>query len=112
MSPICQLVGGLLADRKELIAKANPITYITKDDPPFLVAHGDKDNAVPFNQSELLVNALKKAGVDVTFEAIKGGGHNFGAAQYERLIPIVLAFLDKHLKGAGATPMDTGKAAN
>ena len=105
-------MGGLLADRKELIAKANPITYITKDDPPFLVAHGDKDNAVPFNQSELLVNALKKAGVDVTFEAIKGGGHNFGAAQYERLIPIVLAFLDKHLKGAGATPMDTGKAAN
>ncbi|HUT33484.1 MAG TPA: alpha/beta hydrolase [Planctomycetota bacterium] len=111
-SPICQLVGGLLTDKKELVAKANPITYITKDDPPFLVAHGDKDNAVPFNQSELLVEALKKGGVDVTFEAIKGGGHNFGAAQYERLIPIVLAFFDKHLKGVGAAPQDKGKAAN
>jgi len=111
-SPVCQLVGGLLADRKELVARANPITYITKDDPPFLVAHGDKDNAVPFNQSELLVDALRKAGVDVTFEAIKGGGHNFGPAQYERLVPIVLAFFDKHLKGAATTPQDTGKAAN
>jgi len=111
-SPVCQLVGGLLADRKELVAKANPITYISRDDPPFLVAHGDKDNAVPFNQSELLVDALKKAGVDVTFEVIKGGGHNFGQAQYERLIPIVRAFFDKHLRGAAATPRDTGKAAN
>jgi len=111
-SPVCQLVGGLLADKKALVAKANPITYITKDDPPLLVAHGDKDNAVPFNQSELLVDALKRAGVDVTFEAIKGGGHNFGQAQYERLVPIVIAFFDKHLKGAAATPQDTEKAAN
>jgi len=108
-SPVCQLVGGLLADKKDLVAKANPITYITKDTPPFLIAHGDKDNAVPFNQSELLADALKKAGVDVTFEVIQGGGHNFGGAQYERLVPIVMAFFDKHLKGAGATKVGSGQ---
>jgi len=35
-------------------------------------------------------------------EFAKVGGHNFGQAQYERLVPIVIAFFDKHLKGAGA----------
>jgi dipeptidyl aminopeptidase/acylaminoacyl peptidase len=98
--PPAKLPDGVNAQRDIEFAKANPITYITKEDPPFLVAHGEKDNAVPFNQSELLVDALRKGGVDVTFEAIKGGGHNFGPTQYQRLVPIVLAFFDKHLKGA------------
>jgi acetyl esterase/lipase len=111
-SPLCQLVGGLLAEKKDLVARANPITYVTRDDPPFLIVHGDRDNTVPFNQSELLVNALKKAGVEVAFEVIKGGGHNFGPAQYERLLPIVMAFFDKHLKAAGATPPASEKARN
>jgi acetyl esterase/lipase len=111
-SPVCRLVGGLLADKRGLVARANPITYVRRDNPPFLIAHGDKDNAVPFNQSELLVDALKRAGVDVTFEVIKGGGHNFGPAQYERLVPIVTAFFDKHLKGAGATQPASEKARN
>ena len=97
-SPLCQLFGGLLADKQDRVAQANPITYITRDCPPFLVAHGDKDNSVPFNQSELLVDALKKAGVDVTFQVVQGGGHGFNPAQSQKLMPIVTAFLDKHLK--------------
>ena len=103
-SPLCLLVGGLLADKQDLVTKANPITYITKNCPPFFVAHGDKDNSVPFNQSELLVDALKKAGVDVTFEPVKGGGHGFNPEQNRRLDPLVNAFLDKHLKGAASQP--------
>jgi len=95
-------MGGPLAKKKDLVAKANPITYVTRDDPPFLVVHGDKDNTVPFNQSELLVAALKKAGVDVTFEVAKGAGHGLTSPQSERLLPIVTAFFDKHLKGAAA----------
>jgi len=82
-----------------LVAKANPITFVSRDDPPFLVAHGGKDNTVPISQSELLVEALKKAGVDVAFEVVKGGGHGFNPAQNEKLNPIVTSFFDKHLKG-------------
>ena len=40
--------------------------------------HGDADRTVPFNQSELLYAALKKAGADVTFVPMKGAGHGFG----------------------------------
>lgn len=98
-SPLVRLVGGLLEEKKDLVAKANPITFISRDDPPFLVAHGDKDNTVPISQSELLTAALKEAGVDVTFEVVKGAGHGFNPAQSETLNSIVMAFFDKHLKG-------------
>jgi len=99
-SPLCQLFGGTLAAKHDLVAKANPITYVSKDDPPFLIIHGNADTTVPLNQSELLVEALKTAGVDVTFEVVKGGGHGFNPTQNQRLAPIVAAFFDKHLKPA------------
>ena len=54
---------------------------MTKDDPPILIMHGDKDMSVPVHQSELLYQALEKAGVDATFYVVKGGGHGFRNAQ-------------------------------
>ena len=43
--------------------------------------HGDRDRTVPFNQSEWLYAALKKAWVDVTFVSVKGAGHGFGGPE-------------------------------
>src|SRR5581483_402137 len=40
-SPESKLVGGPIQENKEKAAKANPITYVSKDDPPFLILHGD-----------------------------------------------------------------------
>ena len=74
-SPESQLVGGPIQDNKEKVSRANPITYVTKNSPPFLICHGDSDPPVPHHQSELLVAALKKVGVPVTFYTVKGGGH-------------------------------------
>lgn len=64
-----------------MAAKASPITYVSKDAPPFLIMHGDHDRTVPFNQSELLYAALKKARVDVTFVPTQGAGHGFGGSE-------------------------------
>ncbi len=75
-SPVSKLIGGPVADNLEKAKKANPIIYIKKDDPPFLIIHGDKDKTVPLHQSELLEAALKKAGVPVTFYTVKDGGHS------------------------------------
>jgi acetyl esterase/lipase len=77
-SPESKLIGGALLENKDKAAKASPITYVSKDAPPFLIMHGDRDRTVPFNQSELLYDALKKAGVDATFVPMKGAGHGFG----------------------------------
>ena len=61
-------------------AAASPITYITRDDPPFLLFHGDADQTVPFEQSQLMEGALRKVGVAVKFVPVSGGAHgrNFG----------------------------------
>lgn len=80
-SPESELLGGPVQKNKDKAARANPITYVTADDPPFLIMHGDKDPLVPLNQSELLEAALKKAGVDVTFQVIKGAGHGFAGPE-------------------------------
>jgi acetyl esterase/lipase len=74
-SPVSRLIGGSPQENKEKAAKASPITYVGKDAAPTLIMHGDKDNLVPISQSEELAAALKKAGVEVTFQVVKGNGH-------------------------------------
>ena len=69
-APEAKLIGGAVLENKDKAAKVNPITYVSADDPPFLIVHGDKDGTVPINQSELLFAALKKAGRQVHFHTI------------------------------------------
>lgn len=96
-SPESLLVGGPIQQNPEKVAAADPITYVTKDDPPFLIMHGDKDNTVPINQSELLHAALQKAGVSSVFKVMEGQGHGFrGPGTTEP----VLEFFDKQLRPA------------
>ena len=74
-SPESELIGGNIADNRDKVENANPINYVTKDCPPFIIIHGEHDPLVPHHQSELLVAALEKAGVSVTLYTVKGGGH-------------------------------------
>jgi acetyl esterase/lipase len=95
-SPESRLIGGALQENKDKVAKANPISYITKNTPPFLICHGDADPLVPHHQSELLAAALKKASVPVTFYTVKGAGHgNFHDPQVPE---ITQKFLTEQLK--------------
>jgi acetyl esterase/lipase len=94
-SPESLLVGGPIQENKEKVAAANPITYVSKDDPPFLVIHGDKDDLVPLSQSELLHAALEKAGVPSKLHVVPGAGHGFGGRELEAMVD---EFLDRHLK--------------
>ncbi len=98
-SPESQLIGGPIQENREKAARANPITYVTPDDPPFLILHGDRDPLVPAGQSELLYIALRKAGVPVTFHKIVGAGHGGPEFNTPHVRAMVLAFLDLHLKG-------------
>jgi acetyl esterase/lipase len=94
-TPVSKLLGGSMSEKKELAAKASPVTYATKDDPPFLIMHGDEDRVVPLKQSELMHAALKKAGVESTFQVVKGKGHGFRGPDVERS---VADFFDRILK--------------
>jgi acetyl esterase/lipase len=76
-SPESKFLGVTITDNPELVAKANPITYVGKQSPPFFIAHGDNDHIVAHYQSELLVEALKKHGVPYTFRTLRGSDHGF-----------------------------------
>ncbi|PPS43130.1 alpha/beta hydrolase [Chroococcidiopsis sp. TS-821] len=97
-SPEAALIGGIVAENQDKAAKANPITFVSKEAPPFLIVHGDKDLLVPLNQSQLLFDALKKAEVEVTLEVIKNGRHgnkkHFGS---RLLYKKMERFFKKHL---------------
>jgi acetyl esterase/lipase len=58
-----------------LYREASPTTYVSSDDPPFLLIHGDEDTVVPFSQSELFQEELIKSGVTVELIRVPGGGH-------------------------------------
>jgi acetyl esterase/lipase len=100
-SPESLLIGGAIQENKDKTARANPITYVTSDDPPFLICHGDADQLVPHHQSELLDAALRKAGVTVTFYSVPGAGH--GPFSDPKVAEMTRKFLTKTLKPS-ATP--------
>ena len=73
------LMAAFLGDSPEKIpdvyAKASPLTYVTKDDPPILLIHGDVDELVPLQQAELLDAKLTEVGVPHTLVIKKGYTH-------------------------------------
>jgi acetyl esterase/lipase len=95
-SPESQLIGGALPEHKDEARAASPITYISRDDPPFLIFHGTEDPLVPCNQSERLAEALKTVGVPCIFVKVIDAGHgNFRSPEVGRRIR---QFFDKHLR--------------
>ena len=73
------LIEGLLNKRiseaGDLLKQASPITYVTKEAPPFLILHGDSDLVVPLSQSQALFDRLKGVGADATLVVVKNAGH-------------------------------------
>ncbi len=75
---LIDFIGCDLESGKEKYQKASPVYYLTKNAPPFLVAHGDKDRVVPIRQSELLVGKLKELGIPYVYYPLKKGEHGSG----------------------------------
>lgn len=81
--------------------EASPITYVSADDAPFLLLHGDKDDVVPFKLSEMMEEALQQVGVPVRLLNVKGAGHGpsfRGAIDPPDFDQERLDWLNKHLK--------------
>ncbi|NQT17089.1 MAG: alpha/beta hydrolase [Planctomycetes bacterium] len=59
----------------EALEAISPARLVTSDAPPFLLIHGDADPAVPLQQSEVMVAALKAKGVSAELVVKPGGTH-------------------------------------
>ncbi len=94
---------GMLAeprvDQPDLYRRASPTTHADKNDPPLLILHGTADKTVPVEQSEILAEALQKAGVQHELIVIPDAPHTFHLQPKQRdLRPTVLGFFNRYLK--------------
>lgn len=95
--PIALLMGGSQDTIPEAYLKASPITWVDEKCPPFLILHGDCDPLVDISQSELLYEALKKAGVPVEFDIYTGVTHGadefYQANAKQRVADFLLSYI-------------------
>lgn len=74
-SPEGLLIGAAPLVRPDLAKSASPVTYVDKNDPPFLIIHGEKDDLVSPKQSQLLSAWLSVAGVQNELVIVKDAPH-------------------------------------
>ncbi|MEO8217811.1 MAG: alpha/beta hydrolase [Acidobacteriota bacterium] len=82
----------------EKTESANPITYVTPDDPPFLILHGLADCLVPWQQSQILYDALTAAGVEAKLVLVPAARHADFLFLTSAVQNQVDDFLDRHLR--------------
>ena len=105
-SPEGRLLGGIspLA-APELVAHANPSSWISPDRPlvPLLVIHGSKDRLIPFAQSVYHVEALRAAGQPVELVQVRDADHGIWPAMFnDRVADIVDDFIRRHTSPVAA----------
>ena len=76
----------------------SPITHVSKDDPPTLIIHGDKDFLVPIQQAESFVAKMKEAGAVAELVVRKDAAHGWKGIEKDR--QLFADWFDKHLKKA------------
>ena len=59
----------------KLVQRANPISFIREDSPPFLIFHGENDLTVPICQSKILHEALLQKGINSELIIDENGDH-------------------------------------
>lgn len=74
-SPESILLGASILDRPDIAKFASPVTYVDKNDPPFLIVQGEKDESVSPTQSVLMQSYLKLAGVKNDLILVPGAPH-------------------------------------
>jgi acetyl esterase/lipase len=78
------------------LTQISPARLVTPHSPPFLFIHGDADLAVPLQQSERMIGALKEAGVPAKLIVKQGGGHPWLTIHEE--VQVLADWFDKQLQ--------------
>jgi acetyl esterase/lipase len=97
-SPESILIGAAALARPDLAKTASPVTYVDKNDPPFLIIHGEKDELVSPKQSKLLSSWLNIAGVQNELIIVKDAPHFGVMFDTDEVRNKVMAFLKKQFK--------------
>lgn len=74
----------------------SPVNFVTKDDAPALIIHGDADKLVPIQQAEIIVALYEKAGVPTKLVRKPGQAHGWPKIEEDQAI--IADWFDEHLK--------------
>jgi acetyl esterase/lipase len=81
----------------ELGESVSPIAFVSDDDPPTLLIHGDADTLVDISASQNLVAELERTPVIFDFITIEGAGHGFRGDDAVRARAARLEWFQAHL---------------
>ncbi len=84
----------------EIGRQISPFYHVSPDDPPTLIIHGDRDFLVPIQQAEIIVEKLKKAGVEAKLVVKEGQAH--GWKDLHKDMATIADWFDGHLKAKKA----------
>ena len=92
------LLGGIAGKKLDVETEqfASPAHYVSSDDPPLLIFHGNIDQTVRLEQSQHIVERYTDAGLSVELVVLENSGHGgkpfFQGEYFER----AKRFLEKH----------------
>ncbi|MYB18553.1 MAG: alpha/beta hydrolase [Holophagales bacterium] len=82
-------------------ADISPLLFVSEDDPPTLLIHGDQDQLVPISNSERIKAAFDEANVTSKLIVIEGAAHGFRGEDGQRASSALVAWFNEHLGVSG-----------
>jgi acetyl esterase/lipase len=82
---------------REKAPEISPILFVTRDDPPTLLIHGDADRTVPIAHSQRMIQALQENGIKSEFITLPGAGHGFQGADQQKAQAALLKWFQETL---------------
>lgn len=85
-------------DPKTVFSEMSPINHVRKGAvyPPFLLLHGDADELVPYEQSEVMLHRLCEYGADARLVCVEGAPHE-GSFWSDEIYRIIFDFIHLHI---------------
>jgi acetyl esterase/lipase len=96
--------------REKIAKEVSPIYHVNEGDAPALIMHGDADDLVPLQQSEIIVEKFKEAGVPAELVVKKGAGHGVWPSMMIKDFGAFADWFDKHLLEQDAKPEEAKPA--
>lgn len=92
---------------KAMMREVSPVRYLTKDSPPMLQFHGDRDGTIPLKHGQLLQKRAAEVGAPFKLIIVKGANHDYSEKHTptaDQIIQTTVEFVLKSLPESTKAP--------